>query len=171
MKIYNGIILTLFLLLGTNSIAQHTSKNRLTITIIDVVDRTHLSDLTLIIASKDDTLNLKIDTVSPLVFNLDSSGIYTTTVIKDGYETLVHEWKNPSDSAELIIEFFMPKTTLTRREKRSAHYHSKHLEKKKCDNCGGFKRISPSFNEMWVIRSITYEQDSSSESFEFRKLR
>lgn len=169
------IIAVMLGLVGTKSIAQTSTpnavRNQLTVEIIDVVDRKPLTDVTLIIANSYDTLNLQIDSVSPLIFELDYIGDYTTTVIKEGYDTLFIEWENPIDSAELLMEFFMPKTKLSRKEKRTAHYHSKRLPRDPCDNCGGFKAIRPSFNEMRVIRFRDLKPSSSSDYFEMRKLR
>lgn len=161
---------------GYYSVAQNNQPiqivNQLKIEIIDVVERNQLCDLNLIICNENDTINLLIDSTAILIFDLKFPGHYSATVIKEGYDTLSVEWKNPLDSTELILEFYMPKTTLTRGEKRKAHSYFRDLPERPCDYCGGFERISLDYNEMCVMRFRTFKNDkSSSSSYEFRKLK
>lgn len=157
------IIVFLLVLASTKSIAQKDSpqvlKNQLSIEIVDVVGQNHLSDLTLIIANDYDTLSVQVDSVYDLVFELDSSGSYSTTVIKAGYETLSIDWENPTDSVELVLEFYMPKTKLTKQEKRTAHDNSKNLPVRPCATCGGFQSITVSHKELCAIRFGVFNGD------------
>lgn len=170
----NAILLIFF---GNNSVAQNNHPpiafvNQLSIEIIDVVERKQLSDLDLIICNENDTINIHVDSTDILIFDLKYPGSYSATVIKDGYDTLFIEFNNPSDSAELILEFYMPKTMLTYRDKRKAHNFSRDLPERPCDHCGGFQRISVAYNEMCVIRFREFVNGQASESaYEFRKLK
>ncbi|MGV3611500.1 MAG: hypothetical protein ACO1N0_11155 [Fluviicola sp.] len=162
--------------LGYHSVAQTNQPiqivNQLKIKIIDVVERNQLCDLNLIICNENDTINLHIDSTAILLFDLKFRGKYSATLIKEGYDTLSAEWNNSLDSTELILEFYMPKTTLTREEKRKAHSYSRDLPERPCDHCGGFQRITVGYNEMCVMRFRAFKNDTySGSSYEFRKLK
>ena len=169
-----SIVIPIFF--GYYSLAQNDQPiqivNQLKIEIIDVVERHQLYDLNLIICSENDTINLHIDSTDNLIVDLKLLGHYSATVIKEGYDTLSFEWNNPIDSTESILEFYMPKTRLTREEKRKAHSYSRHLPERLCDYCGGFQRITVGFNEMCVMRFREFKNDESfGGSYEFRKLK
>jgi len=173
-KIFIPLVIPVFF--GHYSIAQNNQPiqfvNQLKIEIIDVVERNQLVDLDLIICNENDTINFHIDSTDNLIFDLKFPGRYSTTVIKEGYDTLSVEWNNPLDSTELILEFYMPKTILTRVEKRKAHAYSRDLPEIPCDHCGGFQGIAVAYNEMCVMRLIKFEKNQySSSSYEFRKLK
>ena len=147
--------------------------NKLTIEITDVVDRSQLEGLTLIMIDENDTLKIKVDSNSNsnLVFDIKPFTKYSTTIIKEGYDTISINWESPVDSAEIILEFFMPKLTLSRREKRIAHENYNLLPQNTCDYCGGFKLLRPSLNEMCVARYRAFMNGENSSSYKFRKLK
>lgn len=138
---------------------------------IDVVNRNHLTGVELILSREKDTLYNKLIEAMSQRIELKNPGFYTAKVIKKGYDTLTCDLTIPADSAEFILEFFMPKTTLTWKEKRKAHSASRHLPERPCTYCGGFKRNVVGYNEMCVIRFLVYTQNESiSSTYEFRKL-
>ena len=179
MKIMREILIisAIFIFFGYSSIAQKKQSvelvNQVRIEIIDVVERNQLFDLNLIMCYESDTIiNIHIDSTDILIFDLNSLGNYNTTIIKDDYDTLSIEWSNPVDSAELILEFYMPKTKLNRSDKRKAHSYSKDLPERPCAHCGGFKRITVAYNEMCVIRFRKFVKGQySGSSYDFRKLK
>lgn len=172
----NRILILALLLITVNSFAQNRQStsvvNQLKIEIVDVVEKKPLVDLDLILANENDTNRVHIDSVNNLSFDLNFSGNFSLTAIKEGYDTLTLTWNNPPDLAELLVEFFMPKITLTKEQKRKAHANSLHLSEIPCDNCGGFERFRVGYNEMCVIRLREFKnKEHSGGAYEVRKLR
>jgi len=131
---------------------SETQGNELRIKIIDIVERTPLCNLDLILSNEQDTLNIHIDSTELAPVELNFIGTYTCTIIKEGYDTLGMEWENSADYKEFLLEFFAPKTSLTRQEKRTAHETSERIPEVPCDYCGGFKSLTARYNEMCVVR-------------------
>lgn len=173
---FKGVVQLTICLLTTQSIFAQLDRQlpftqQLKVEVIDVVDRNDLTGVELVLLHEKDTLYNQLTTATSQRIELKNSGVYTAKVMKKRYDTLTCELTIPTDSAEFILEFFMPKTTLTWKEKRKAHFASRHLPERPCKNCGGFKRIVVGYNEMCVMRFLIYTQNESySSSYEFRKL-
>lgn len=168
------LVIVTTILFGQHGSAQNNQEagvlNPLKIEFTDVVSQEPLIDLDLIIQDANETITIHVDSVTNLILDLKLPGRYTATVIKNGYDTLTAEWNNPQDSAVLILEFYVPKTTLSRRDKRKAHANSRKLPESPCDHCGGFQRTTPGFNEICVIRFSEFKSGQRTGGFyEFRK--
>lgn len=147
-------------------------SSQLKIDIADVVHQKKLINLELRLCSEQDTITYHIDSLSNLQFQLKFPGRWSATFIKEGYDTLVVEWFNPQVPTELVLECYLPKTNLSRAEKRKAHANSRSLPEPPCTNCGGFQRISVAYNEMCVMRMFEFQgEETLQRSSEFRKLR
>lgn len=146
--------------------------SQLQIYITDVVNQKQLINLDLRLCSEQDTITYHVDSTSNLQFQLKFSGRWSASFIKEGYDTLEVQWLNPEVPSEFVLECYLPKTTLSRSEKRKAHANSRSLPEPPCMNCGGFQRISVAYNEMCVMRMFEFQgEESVQRSYEFRKLR
>ncbi|NBR15146.1 MAG: hypothetical protein EBU01_11305 [Crocinitomicaceae bacterium] len=170
-------LLAIFTLLVNYSLAQNSQPqkvvNVLKVEIIDIVERNHLTDLQLIIWHKKDTVNIHIDSVYNLFFELNFPGKYYAKVIKEGYDTLIMDWENPALPSELILEFYMPKKVLSRKEKRIAHKYSVNLPERNSYENGGFEKTRFVFNELCVIRYRYFNLEGmrSGTTWDFRKFK
>lgn len=170
-------ILGIFTFLVNYSLAQNNQPqkavNVLKVEIIDIVERNHLTDLQLIIWHEKDTVNIHIDSVYKLFFELHLPGKYYAKVIKEDYDTLSIDWTKSDINNYSILEFFLPKKTLSKEEKRIAHLKSLDLPELKPENNYGFKGFRFKHNEMCVMRfrDITKYGDASLSTWEFRKFK
>ena len=100
-------LLAIFTLLVNYSSAQNNQPqkvvNVLKVEIIDIVERNHLTDIQLIIWHEKETMNIHIDSVYNLFFELHFPGKYYAKIIKKGYDTLIMDWENPALPSELKI--------------------------------------------------------------------
>lgn len=159
MTLRNIIYICLLLLSGectSQSEMDSIILNKISIEITDVVTRQQLFNLKFQIASENDTTEIQVDSINPLVVKLPFELKYELSVIKEEYDTVTVQIENPSDSAEIKLEFFLPKKSLSQKEKRIAHKNFKLLSPENCIWCGGFKRIKPNFFEMCLSRTIIY---------------
>ena len=156
------------MLLGQQSqgqtISQLKDSSRLTIKVIEVVDMTYLTDYTLTIANRYDTLIIKTSCVQNLYFDLDSCITHTVTASKSGYKTINTIWNYPNDSAYVEVEFFMPKENITNEEKKQAHVNTSKLPDWNMDKRGGFQKLTPEKKEFFTarIRIISTSQEWTS---------
>lgn len=171
--IYFGVFFVCF---GQAVLAQkpvsETQGNELRIKIIDVVERTPLCNLDLILTNEKDTLNIHVDSTELAPVELNFIGTYMCSIIKEGYDTLSTEWENSGDDKDFLLEFFAPKTSLTRKEKRTAHETSERVPELPCDYCGGFKSLTARHNEMCVVRlQKSVEGQRTGGSYIYKRLR
>lgn len=159
-------------LCSAQNVQTEQVSSQLKIDITDVVNQKKLINLDLRLCSEQDTNTYHIDSLSNLQFHLKFPGRWSATFIKEGYDTLVVEWFNPAVPTQLVLECYLPKTTLSRAEKRKAHANSRSLLEPPCTNCGGFQRISVGYNEMCVMRMFEFQgEETVQRSYEFRKFR
>lgn len=149
--------------------AVTASVNEIRISFTDVASRAPISQLTFIISHEGDTAIYHEIEGGTLDLKLDFAGAYQTTVIKAGYDTLQLAFENPKEPAEQLLEFYLPRTDLTKAEKKAAHEYSLKLPERADETSGGFKRIRVSKKEFCVVRYRAYQEGSSHTSYEFRR--
>ncbi len=147
------------------------SVNQLRVEFIDVITRKPLGDLHFTLIVNSDTSNIYVESPYNLNFDLKDVGNYSCQVMKKGYETLFLEFENTSESTEHILEFYLPRTDLTKDEKKEAHGQSLHLPEPSDELSGGFQKVRITKREFIVLRYRAYLDDSSTKQYEFRKVR
>lgn len=150
---------------------EKTTGNRIHIEFTDVVTKAPISELTFILTNSVDTTVYADIPGGVLDLNLETVGNYTATAIKEGYDTLWLEFENPQDSADQILEFFIPRTDLTKDEMKMAHKNSLQLPERVDESSGGFQQIRASRKEFIVLRYRAFLDGSSTKIVEFRKVR
>jgi hypothetical protein len=115
------LIITLLIFatkISSQTIQRLSEANTLTITVVDMVKGFSLVGYTITIINPYDTVMVRADTMQQLVFNLDSAGHYLVTARKSGYKTVTVEWDQPREASSVLVDFYLPATSLSKKEKR-----------------------------------------------------
>ena len=142
-----------------SSIVENGENPNLKINVKDFDDLSEISDYTLTIYGSTDTLEQDIMHGKELSFTIDSAGVYTVCIQKENYKTCFITWEFGPRSAVAFVEFHLPKVNLTRKELRKGKQNSDKWVDKKCDWCGGFKKMKKSYS---VARAKIWSEDSIS---------
>ncbi len=163
----------IFLISGITTNAQSITSlqpktNLLTVHVVDVVDHVMLKDYTLTLKHESDSVSTSVDFKSHQVFEIKESGTYQLSITKEGYRSLEVEWEQPEDRANVIVDFFVPKDSLSKSDLKYARAGSRRVPNHyPIMSQGGFQRVGPSRKQMCLSVVTINEKSSSAGSYVF----
>ncbi|MFK7785047.1 MAG: hypothetical protein AB8B56_08020 [Crocinitomicaceae bacterium] len=162
-----------FLCIASISVGQSMEEisNELSIEVFDVVSREPLREYDLRIINEVDTLKMHIDSVENMKINLTDTNHYKVVVFKNGYDSVSVDFDNPIGSTKTFVHFYVPKLKLTRKEKRTANYHSRNLPPSIFDSSPCFDKVKINRTYMLTMRFFLKNSAYSESTLDMEKLR
>lgn len=145
-----NLLILLTFLAGTNVWAQNSNvihvstdslRNRLHLTVVDVVDRTEITGFKVSVFVGNDTMEREVFAAKDFSPNLYQGMQYRLMITKNGFDTLNTEWIQPADTADVYVDFYMRKPGITKKEKKEAIRQSRQPIVRVTGNEGGFQMI------------------------------
>ena len=132
--------------------SEDTITNQITVRVLDVVTREPLRDYGLFFINEEDTLKMHIDSVDNMHIETDESNYKGVIVFKEGYDTLSVDLDSLPNPSKIVVEFYLPKLKLTRKEKRIAHNYSNNLPPSIFDESPCFDKLRVTRREFLIMR-------------------
>jgi hypothetical protein len=132
--------------------------------VMDVVKHTAITHFSITVYVGYDTLRHDVQSAEKFGLALYPGMLYKMMIAKPGFDTLYTEWRQPADTADVYVDFYMRKNGMTKAERKEAYKQSRNALIRVTPRSGGFRNLGVDRRHMCECHVDIYTR-SFSEGF------